>query len=540
MTSFRKTSVFLALLTVLCVPGGHSLAANAPVVSTVATTAPESNSSRYMGDVFLSPGSSRTVEPVLLVPDKEMDAETASRLIEDLRVMGRILEKNTSGIIESVDSQAVTIPRWMLFQNYGTGPAFLFSSPGRARPMYIAGYGALFFIQVDFPLLPPAQTSEETPAKEESDTVWVQTRRSLLEPDAPDLQAVQGAGAPLPYSRERVDALKSVLTETMKHATNIRGLQSSESLTIVVQGTASQADGSAAPTAGAKSTLTLQATKADVDSYAKGENALAQFALTMRSNVSGSSGGPAVSKKAWAEVMSRAGEGAPELASLLQSLNGQAQADNRWSQISRTVFVVPGQDVAAENLMQITEDMAVMCRILDKSVAPVAAFGSIGGPGFNRGSQTQGLYLDGYGALFFIEVGFPLARPAKEQEQFQAQQSSDSLWSQTMDELNGVPPKQSGARVPPYDAQRVENLTSALVKSLRHTTNFRVHQPQDHITLVVTTRCQSGSYVYLGTAKPDVDAFAKGELTLEQFKEKVKVLRLRTGSALPGSGINIF
>jgi len=267
----------MTLLAVLGIAGGDGLAANTTVTPVVASSVPISTNSRYTGDVFLSSGRRWAAEPVLVVPGKEMDAETVNRLIEDLSVMGRIIERSASNVLESPDSDAASLYRRMRFRDADASPAVLFSSPGRARPLYVAGYGALFFIQVDFPLAPPAETAEKASAKEESDSVWAQTKRSLFEPERPGLYATQDTGAPLPYSRESIDALKSTLTTTMKHATNIRGLEAGEWLAIVIQGTSLQTEGSPAGGAGGRSTLTVRTTKADVDSYAKGELTPAQF-----------------------------------------------------------------------------------------------------------------------------------------------------------------------------------------------------------------------------------------------------------------------
>ncbi|MEN6423804.1 MAG: hypothetical protein ABFE13_00465 [Phycisphaerales bacterium] len=278
MTPFRKTSIHMMLLTVLGIAGGDGLAGNTAVTyAPAAVSGPVSTNSRYTSDVFLSSGRRWATEPVLVVPGKEMDAETVNRLIEDLSVMGRIIERNASNVLESADSDAASLYRRMRFWNGDASPAVLFSSPGRARPLYVAGYGALFFIQVDFPLVPPAETAEKAPAKEEGDTVWAQTRRSILEPERPGLYPAQDTGASLPYRRERIDTLKSTLTTTMKYGTNIRGLETGEWLTIVLQGTSPQTEGSPTGGAGGRSTLTMRATKADVDSYARGELTPAQF-----------------------------------------------------------------------------------------------------------------------------------------------------------------------------------------------------------------------------------------------------------------------
>ncbi|MEN6578387.1 MAG: hypothetical protein ABFD90_18725 [Phycisphaerales bacterium] len=278
MTPFRKTSIHLTLFAVLSIAGGDGLAASTAGASAPAAAGVSaSTSSRYAGDVFLSSGRRWATEPVLVVPGKEMDAETVNRLIEDLSVMGRIIERNTSNVLESADSDAASLYRRMRFRNGDASPAVLFSSPGRARPLYVAGYGALFFIQVDFPLVPPAETAEKAPAKEDSDTVWVQTRRSILEPEWPGMYPARDTGASPPYSRERIETLKSTLTTTMKHGTNIRGLETGEWLTIVLQGTSPQTEGSPTGGTGGRSTLTVRATKADVDLHAKGELTPAQF-----------------------------------------------------------------------------------------------------------------------------------------------------------------------------------------------------------------------------------------------------------------------
>jgi hypothetical protein len=237
-----------------------------------------------------------------------------------------------------------------------------------------------------------------------------------------------------------------------------------------------------------------------------------------------------------------------------------------------TILVVPTPELTPENLAQITEDMTVMCRILDKTVAPTQPPRypvSVNGvrPLFGtEASGSQGLYLAGYGALFFLEAGFPLRPPPQAAEQTQSQEeepATDPLWSQTVEELQGVSAQSSGpaAALQPYDAQKVENLKAALVKSLRHAANLRLTSTQDFITLVVVprdnsltvscdapgatwyagtstngvewrykqaagggTRAEGASMLILRVRKAQADAFAKGQLTPDQFTEKVQVL----------------
>ena len=241
-------------------------------------------------------------------------------------------------------------------------------------------------------------------------------------------------------------------------------------------------------------------------------------------------------------------------------------------QAQENVLVVPAPDLPADSLADLTEDLSIMCRIFDKSVP--AAGGSVGFAYGDRadslrwviaqqGRGTQGLYLDGYGALFFLRVDYPLA-PAEKQDAGQAKpkESVDSVWSQTAREMSGQPgdEPQDARNAPAYDAQRVENLKKTLVKTLAHASNIRMRRPQDAITLVVGAlddvrvsaygRSRSAGWgtarispvrpgaiqqsamirhpataiLILRVTKADVDAFAKSQLTLAQFTERVQIL----------------
>lgn len=271
-------------------------AANAPLSSTTYTTRVATNTPVAAGTVPTSrfafqPGSGRLPEPALVVPGKEVDIETVNRIVEDLMVMSRIIERNSLNAVVSPDRASLDplFRRMRLGGRTGVGPDVLFSSVGRPRPLYVAGYGAVFFIQVDFPLLPPPETKDKPPATEQTDAVWAETKRAIFEPQTRGAMSPGDAEAPEPYSRERVDTLKSTLTAVMKHATNIRALESGERLTIVVQGTSSRTEGSTQmPPSGlvggltgsapdGRSVLTLRASKADINLYAKGELSQAQF-----------------------------------------------------------------------------------------------------------------------------------------------------------------------------------------------------------------------------------------------------------------------
>jgi hypothetical protein len=222
-------------------------------------------------------GVAALTESVLVIPSKPMDGQALGQVVEDLSVMSRIIEKNALG--EDAGSAGVWgimeykgyMPSWS-----GVAPATVFPPTGRAKPMYLGGYGAIFFIQVAYPLLPPPEVPQEQPSNQQEDPVWAEARRSLLEPQArPQVLPQDGAEPAEPYSREQVDALRSALVTALKHATNIRVLEPDEWVVIVVQGVAPAPQ--ARPTPAGRTVLTLRATKADVDQYAKGQFDPQQF-----------------------------------------------------------------------------------------------------------------------------------------------------------------------------------------------------------------------------------------------------------------------
>ncbi len=139
-----------------------------------------------------------------------------------------------------------------------------------------------------------------------------------------------------------------------------------------------------------------------------------------------------------------------------------------------SVLVVPTPDLPPESLADLTDDLTVMCRIFDKSLPPARSGGlsygggggyggTLGGGGgyggrsdvfrFGLGPQsqrTQGLYLDGYGALFFLHVDYPLV-PTEPAQAAQAKpkESRDTVWSQTVKEMSGQPGRKRRPLGPP-------------------------------------------------------------------------------------------
>ena len=163
--------------------------------------------------------------------------------------------------------------------------------------MFLTGYGALFRIDVDFPLAGPVEQPKQEPAVDK-DPTWANARREIYEPDSEDSKGDDEDQ----YKPEKVDALKKALVESLKHASNIRALQSADKVVILVSGrrggssgpvfsftesgdtkrkvvmsTGYNTHGHAATSDSPATTLVMQARKSDIDALAAGTLTPDQF-----------------------------------------------------------------------------------------------------------------------------------------------------------------------------------------------------------------------------------------------------------------------
>ena len=212
----------------------------------------------------------------LLVRTSNPEPKAQASLEEDLAVMAHILHKSVEGL-----------PGGQAHQMNALGVDLYFSPAATPmRSLYLDNYGAVFFLSVGFPLMaPPDKTQEEKPAR---DSAWDDARQELYG------QRLEGGLAGQPgeeYSQEKVEKLKETLLDAIKNASNIRDLKSDEYVTIWVGGSGNGGDArfrvtkrNAAGAVGAnvvlteeamlpsrRTMLTLRASKADIDAYAKGK-----------------------------------------------------------------------------------------------------------------------------------------------------------------------------------------------------------------------------------------------------------------------------
>ena len=248
---------------------------------------------RLQGIVRRGPGSGGKA---LVIRTSEIDPKEQTNLEEDMAVMSHLLEKTVADELgrQSQPRKAMGID--------------LFFTPNSTpfRSMFIQGYGALFLVNVGFPLLPPASKEPPSSEKPASDSDWEQARRELY---GGRMERKWVSGPVEPYDEEKVKKLKDQLLEALKNAANIRTLKGDDVITVCVFGgstggpmkvksmtmTKGQApkpgrpgpveereevivrseDGP--PGAGRGTVMTLQVKKADAEAFAKGKLDLDEF-----------------------------------------------------------------------------------------------------------------------------------------------------------------------------------------------------------------------------------------------------------------------
>lgn len=214
----------------------------------------------------------------LIIRSADMSPKDEANLQEDLAVMAHLLDK-------ALDD----LPGGQARARSAMGiDVFVNPASGASGTMYLQGYGALFLLNVGFPLLAPASNAPEE--KPSGDSAWEEARQELYGQSLePQTLAPQGEE----FSEEKVNRLKETLLKTLKNASNIRGLQGD--LTVCVLGGPDSSlvsmttlnpngphhiwelsgNGQSAPAHG--TVLTIKVTKADVDAFAKGELKFSDF-----------------------------------------------------------------------------------------------------------------------------------------------------------------------------------------------------------------------------------------------------------------------
>ncbi|MHC4753325.1 MAG: hypothetical protein ACYTFW_26110 [Planctomycetota bacterium] len=219
---------------------------------------------------------------------------------------------------------------------------------------------------------------------------------------------------------------------------------------------------------------------------------------------------------------------------------------------AETVLVIPTPETIEKSpdfIETTVKDLNIMCHIFDKELKLSGHAGQvedvyfmlrdtldehlINYPDFfsHGGRKTKGIYLDGYGVLFLIEVNFLLSAPPQVEENEKPTEGSlDPAWKQAELELYSpekLKKKGKGTATIEYDPEKVEELKRKLVKTLKQAANIKSLKADESINISVKGRHSAANptkVLIVRVNKSDLDGFAKGSLDFDKFRQKVQML----------------
>jgi hypothetical protein len=199
--------------------------------------------------------------------------------------MSRILEKAASEDGEN-SAMGIAIRNNLLMP--GSGP----------RNMYLDGYGAIFILNVPFPLTPPEKESDQNEQRK-TETEWDQARAELHQSGSgPQVDFsryfARSFGPAQPYDKRQVEDLKNDLIAALKNAVHIRSLKANEQVTVVINGGKAGGGGGAVvsrsntsegehvvvrqeSSSGSQSRMILQAKRSDIEPFQKDKTSIDDF-----------------------------------------------------------------------------------------------------------------------------------------------------------------------------------------------------------------------------------------------------------------------
>ena len=181
-------------------------------------------------------GHARSSSRSLVIPKDAGDAKSLADTEEDMSVMARILEKAANGK-KSESEHSGNYSVWTVGTPIGT-----------PKNLYLDGYGAIFFINVNYPLVPPVAKEQPAESKSETDTEWEKTKNELYRPQTSSPELIfnftpfesgygYSTGGPAEeYDEDKVNELKENLTAALKNSGHIRRLKGDDTVTVVVTG----------------------------------------------------------------------------------------------------------------------------------------------------------------------------------------------------------------------------------------------------------------------------------------------------------------
>jgi hypothetical protein len=174
---------------------------------------------------------------ILVIPTPGMKLPEIVAIKEDLAIMSRILDRAVApDVIEPIAIESTEDSQSLIQFIREAAPQS--ARQNLTESVFIAGFGVVFSMRINFPLIPPPQGLEPKVGGQETGNIWEQTRQELYSSSAggrgPAQEAsIRQAQRP-PFDARRVEEFKGKLTESFKQASNIRSLRPDDSVTITV------------------------------------------------------------------------------------------------------------------------------------------------------------------------------------------------------------------------------------------------------------------------------------------------------------------
>ena len=160
----------------------------------------------------------------------------------------------------------------------------------------------------------------------------------------------------------------------------------------------------------------------------------------------------------------------------------------------RKVLVIPDTEVKPEELDAITQDLLVMSHILDekfKESRMIKGVFTDFGDFFGRDNRsTEAIYIQGYGALFLMEVNFAFSPPSKSEVQKaeETAENVDPTWQRARERI--FSPRTPRPGMPSFSGQgpgvvEFDQIKKELIETLKHAANIRNLTPDEWIIVTV-------------------------------------------------------
>jgi hypothetical protein len=226
----KKPTIALPVLLAFCLPASAQVDPPEPVpapqigVNVIKAPQPLGGGGGYGGASYSTTYVNVGGVPPLVMRFSGGHDDANPAMEEDLNIMTRLIE---NALEKGLGDESPDVKM---------GIRMYFSDAARSvRPLYLEGFGALFMIKVGFPVFAPPAAETKT-QQHAADSEWEKAKREISGPDSPGAGPDFVFSSGTKYDPAQVEALKTVLVQSFKNATNIRHMNPSDFVAMTVFG----------------------------------------------------------------------------------------------------------------------------------------------------------------------------------------------------------------------------------------------------------------------------------------------------------------